>query len=362
MAISDAQYDDWLADRAAKPAHIAEITHTSGAVSRVSVRSFRPADSQAAGQLWRSRLKNLSIEWGIDGGVGGYSELSVSRLKINNADRSLDGWRDDAITYITVKLGDESWPVSDFRTLISGKPKQVKVGKICEIELRGTEDKADTIKNISLTAALPGTMLQALLTTYGGFIAADLDTTRISQLDTDYPYTISAISGDFNVLSAADKILGGIPVDWGAGFDGKITIFELANAAGSSSYQDIRPVKVKEPVMKDPIWRVTLTGDFGADETTERAATQTSYPSAKEISLATHISSGSNRTALANKLLDLYNQPRDVVTLSTDKRYRFAVGDEVKSIFPGLGYDTGRYGIITHIDRGLALQQLEVRV
>lgn len=362
MAISDAQYDAWLEDRNAKPVHAVKITHTSGAFSRMSTRSIRPADSQASGQIWRARLLAISVEWGIDGGVGGYSEISFSRLKFNNADRVLDGWRDGQITDADVMLGDESWNIADYRSLMSGKVKEVKVGRVCEIEIRGAEGRADTIKNISLTAALPGTMLKTLLTTYGGYVTGGINTTRFSQLDTDYPYTISALSGDFNLMAAADKILGGIPVDWGAGFDGKITIFELKNAAGSSSYREIKPVEVKEPVVKPPVWRVTLTGDFGADETTERAATQTAYPAATEISLATRVSTNANRTLLANKLLDLYDKPRDAVAITTDRRNRFNVGDEVKVTFPGLGYDSGRYGAITSIARKASMQDLQVRV
>ncbi|MFW2438054.1 MAG: hypothetical protein ACN4GR_01635, partial [Arenicellales bacterium] len=343
MAIEDLQYNDWLADRASRPVHLVELTHTSGAVSRLSERAFRPADSQTAGQLWRARLNSVDIDWGIDGGIGGYSELSVSRIKINNADRALDRWRDDAIAGVAIKLGDERWDAADFRTLITGNARRVKVGKVCEVEIRGNEDNADTIKNISLSAALPGTMLQTLLTTYGGYTTGDINTTRLSQLDTDYPYTIAAISGDFNLLDAADKVLSGLPVDWGSDFDGLITLFELSNATGASSYREIKPVAVKEPEVKQPVWRVTLSGDFGDDETTERAATKTAYPAAIEINLKTHVSSSGDRDLLANKLLDLYSAPRDLVKLSTDRRDRFTVGDEVKLVFPGLGYDSGRY-------------------
>jgi len=362
MAISDAQYLEWLGDRMAKPVHLAVITHKSGAISRLSSRYYRPADSMAAGQVWRSRLGDVDIAWGIDGGVGGYSELSVSGLRIINADYAFDGWRDDPVTDVDVKLGDVDWDTTDFRSLISGKPSQVKLGKICTVELKGNEAKADTIKNLSLTAAKPGTMLQTLLTTYGGFVVGDIDTVAMIQLDTDYPYNIAAISGDFNVLAAADKILGGLPVDWGAGFDGKVTIFELKAPAGTSTYRDIKPVKVNEPTHDEPVWRVTFSGDFGADETTERAATQTSWPSAREINLKTHLSLTADRTTLANKLLDLYNTPRDKLKLSTDRRDRFSVGDEVKQVFTGLGYDNGRYGVITAITRGAVQQQLEVRV
>jgi len=118
-------YDAWRKSARKRPVLLADFEayddgdavalHFSTAVYRTG------AGDAPANTIYRSRLAGLDIEVEIDPVACGFGAATWGSIEALNSDGALDhlagyDWGGPA----TLKLGDETWPVSDFRTVLEG--------------------------------------------------------------------------------------------------------------------------------------------------------------------------------------------------------------------------------------------------
>ena len=127
MSVSDAEYQAWLADPQEERVVLAEVkAYTSGSVSTFYLgskyfhtgASDTPANTSYEGVLKGSPFFATTMSEAF----GGRSFVSIGELTIDNSDGDKDAW----IAYAwdgrdaTIKIGDPTWAIADYRTILSG--------------------------------------------------------------------------------------------------------------------------------------------------------------------------------------------------------------------------------------------------
>lgn len=142
MAISDAEYQAWLSDDEVKRLILAEIkTYSGGAeVTRYvgsdyfhTGASDTPSNTNYEGVLTGSP----SFTSRMSEAFSGRSFVAFGSLSFDNSDGGLDDWIEDSFAgrEVLIKLGDPSWNISDFRTIIHGVADRLIVQSDSELEL-----------------------------------------------------------------------------------------------------------------------------------------------------------------------------------------------------------------------------------
>jgi hypothetical protein len=146
MSISSAQFLQWLKDQASKRVVLAEVKfayEVAGNVAEGTVYLARgkyttsPADSPP-NQAYRGVIQAIDFAQDLDvDTLGGQAIVSVSSLKLDNLNGSLDFLEDLAIDGREVRfyLGDRAWARSDFRLALVAVAEWVEA-----------DDKSVTIK------------------------------------------------------------------------------------------------------------------------------------------------------------------------------------------------------------------------
>ncbi len=358
-----AEYTAWLDSAGKQPVYLASIVCKDGSILRPSTERYRDASS-----IWRSRVPDFTFQWGISGESGGRSKYQVGDIEIVNLDAQMDAWRVKNMQSIVVVHGDRRWDYSDFVTVFTGIPASpIATEQSLRVALRDNQYLADvTLPSVTLLDGLPGAMVLELLTSpQGPFNVANIDTAAFTKLDTDYPYTctLNPAGADIDLYKTVDQILSGFPVDWGVDNEGVLTLFELSNATGASSFRTIKPTSWQSIKIIEPVGSVTINGEFVSETTIQTDnGILADYPNARKLEFTTRLTTLADADALALQWLALESQPHDLVPIKTDRNDQWKPGDEIPVQFPRYGYESGQFGIIQSMTRKGESQELILRV
>jgi hypothetical protein len=142
VAISDAQYQAWLANPEAERVLLAEVKAYSDAsevMRYLGSKYFQTGASDTpANTVYEGILKeNPFFSTTMSEAFGGRSFVSIGSLLIDNGDGDKDSWITDAWDGrdATLKFGDPTWDISDFRTILSGVVERLQVSDDLTLEL-----------------------------------------------------------------------------------------------------------------------------------------------------------------------------------------------------------------------------------
>lgn len=330
MTISDAEFQAWLESSTKRPVVLVDIEATTPAggseTLRIATGRYLNTDN-----IYRARLRDFELQWRIESGVAGFSEIRYGALEIINNDGALDDWHAYTLGAVTMRYGDQSWDFADFRKRFVGRvwDKDADSGEL-RWQVRDKQDEADLIvEDITVADALPGTMCQELLTTHGPYAPADLDVPAWDALDTDYPYTCTLdTAGRKNILDLVDEVLAGLPVDYGPDLDGILTVFTFRKPSGSSSHRVIKPLSEPEVEVIAPLGEVTLKHGAAADVTREDAIIKADYANWRSETFTVAIQAEADRQIAGDERLALFNEE--------DRRIRLEAKDDLWGLTPGM--------------------------
>ena len=118
-------YDAWRRSARKRPVLLADCVVLDAGVQtteRFATAVYRTgAGDTPAHVIYRSRLGDIDFEVEIDPVACGFGAGTWGTLSVLNADGKFDhligyGWGGET----TIKLGDETWPIADFRTVLDG--------------------------------------------------------------------------------------------------------------------------------------------------------------------------------------------------------------------------------------------------
>ena len=134
MPVSDADYQTWLADPQEERVLLAEVKAYSGGSETMyylgskyfhTGASDTPANTTYEGILKGSPFFSTTMSEAF----GGRSFVSIGEISIDNSDGDKDAW----IAYAwdgrdaTIKIGDPTWDIADFRTILSGVVERLSI-------------------------------------------------------------------------------------------------------------------------------------------------------------------------------------------------------------------------------------------
>jgi len=365
MSVTDAEYRAWLQSSTSQPVTLVEIDAEDDAGS--SVLRLSTARYRRTTDIYRARLRDYEMTWSIEPGVAGFSEIRYGDLRAVNIDGALDAWRDKRMSTCTVRHGDRRWDYADLRQIFKGRVFGTEAdSNELVVTIRDRQAEADLIvEDITVADDTPGKMLKALLVTHGPYALADVDEPAIDALDTDYPYTCTLdTDGRKNILDLADTLLTGLPVDYGPGPDGIITIYTFAKPAGSSTHRALRPLAEPDIERIAPIGEITVRRGTAYESTREDTTTKADYADWRSETLTVAMVAQADAEAVADARLSLFDRPYDRITIETkDDVHELAPGDEVPIEWARYGYDAPKHGRITSItQRHLGNHELEAFV
>jgi len=135
LSVSDADYQTWLADPQEERVLLAEVKAYSDASETMyylgskffhTGASDTPANTTYDGILIGSPFFSTTMSEAF----GGRSYVSIGEVSIDNSDGDKDAW----IGYAwdgrdaTIKIGDPTWDIADFRTILSGVVDRLSIG------------------------------------------------------------------------------------------------------------------------------------------------------------------------------------------------------------------------------------------
>lgn len=135
MSVSDAQYQAWLADPQEERVLLAEVksyadasesTHYLGSKYFHTGAADTPANTTYEGILKGSPFFSTTMSEAF----GGRSYVSIGEVSVDNSDGDKDGWVTKAWDGrdATIKFGDPTWAIADFRTILSGVVDRLSIG------------------------------------------------------------------------------------------------------------------------------------------------------------------------------------------------------------------------------------------
>lgn len=127
-------FTDWLSDTEAERVLLAEVKVWSGGAETtryLSTHGFKtdPGDTPANTYYDQRLVGDPFFERRLNEVFGGRTFVGIGGLEIDNLDGSLDGWLTDAFDgrRVTLKLGDPSWSISEFGTILVGTAERLEV-------------------------------------------------------------------------------------------------------------------------------------------------------------------------------------------------------------------------------------------
>lgn len=369
MAISDAEFLAWTRSARRRPVVLVEFNATDDQdnplVLRIATRRYTTGS-----HIYRGRLLDFELDWEMEPGVAGLSEIQLAELVVVNDNRRLDAWKDYRFDgAMQAWLGDESWDISDFRSQFVGEVTEIESERNeYRITCRDSQRKLDEIapaSDFSITSKKIGSaLLQLIQAPTGPYSAGEIDTAAFNALDTEFPWNLSNSETDErNRLDVIDKILAGFPIDYGPDTTGKITARVWSKPAGSSSHKAIKPRAHPRIERIEPLGEITLKGD-GWEVTREDATVKSDYPGYRTESFSVVLDNEADAESLGDDRLSRFDRPFDRLEYPVGLAlFGLELGEEVPVEFPYLGYESGRYGRVTRITRRLrAASSMEVWV
>lgn len=162
MSVSDAEYQAWLADPQEERVVLAEVkAYSSGSESTYYLGSkyfHTGAADSPANTTYEGILKGSPFfSTTMNEAFGGRSYVSVGEINIDNSDGDKDAW----IAYAwdgrdaTIKIGDPTWAIADYRTILSGVVERLSIGDdyTLTLSLRDNQRKLDAPIQTTLIAS-----------------------------------------------------------------------------------------------------------------------------------------------------------------------------------------------------------------
>ena len=162
MSVSDAEYQAWLADPQEERVVLAELKAYSGGSESTyylgskyfhTNASDTPANTTYEGALKGSPFFSTTMSEAF----GGRSYVSIGEISIDNSDGAKDAW----IGYawdgreVKIKIGDPTWAIADYRTILSGVTERLSIGDdyTLTLTLRDNQRKLDVPIQTALVAS-----------------------------------------------------------------------------------------------------------------------------------------------------------------------------------------------------------------
>ena len=162
MSVSDSEYQAWLADPQEERVVLAEVkaytggsesTHYLGSKYFHTGASDTPANTTYEGILKGSPFFATTMSEAF----GGRSFVSIGEISIDNSDGDKDAW----INYAwdgrdaTIKIGDPTWAIADYRTILSGIVERLSIGDdyTLTLSIRDLQRKLDVPIQTTLIAS-----------------------------------------------------------------------------------------------------------------------------------------------------------------------------------------------------------------
>jgi hypothetical protein len=116
MAITDAQYEEWLDDDTAQPVTLYHLNCTVGGVATVRRLSNKLYQGGTSASPYLAVI-NEDLEIAQEISMDSDFKMSIGEIVVDNPDGEFDSWLDDAWSnqLVEVLVGDLRWPVADFR-------------------------------------------------------------------------------------------------------------------------------------------------------------------------------------------------------------------------------------------------------
>ncbi|KAA3621805.1 MAG: hypothetical protein DWQ08_13590 [Proteobacteria bacterium] len=144
-------YDAWRKSARKRPVLLADcVGYDSGTpvTERFSTAVFRTgAGDTPANAIYRARLADLDFDFEIDPVACGFGSGAWGTLGVLNPDGKFDPLGDyDWGGSVTLKLGDESWDIADFQTVLEGGDVNLASSndEVAEFEILGRDAHLNT--------------------------------------------------------------------------------------------------------------------------------------------------------------------------------------------------------------------------
>lgn len=366
--INDSGFADWLASDYRQPIWSMELHAFDGSTEKVlytSDRDYLHPDYTFYGVMTTPSIRQ-SLSKSV---VADYSEIGIGDLTLIDLLSELDAWRTYRHAAVTLRLGDRRWSYDQHRVMMNATVGSWKSdGALHQIKLRDNQAQADKLisyAEITTKTGAAGVLVRGLMIDSGAFVSGDIDTASFNAIDSEFPYsfTIGSFDGQLNVLDVADKVLAGLPVDYGVNINNKLeaVILDKPNA---STFIDV--VLLDKPVIGDalyPLSKLTLTNSAYADVVNTNSTIQSNFgANARQESIAIAVNNSAHANALATKRASLFNQVIDPIQLRVEQK-NIKLGETIKFSYQDLGFNSGQLAVVTDIEISDAeTMKLEVAV
>lgn len=138
-------FTDWLADTGARRVLLAEVDYYDESSSPSASTAYFASETYITGSadtpantLYQQRIAGSPFFRRVmSPAFAGRTFLNVGQIDLNNIDGALDEWLDYGVDgrQIVLKLGDPSWSIDQFQTILTGRVKGVEVGSDAVLSL-----------------------------------------------------------------------------------------------------------------------------------------------------------------------------------------------------------------------------------
>jgi len=153
MAISDAQYEAWLADENQERCILVEAEYSGSNTEYISTFAFVSAPLDTPANIAYDEIIKAVPE--IDSSIDG--EVTIGKILVSNIDGVLDSWVTRAWRGwpLRVYLGDPVWDRDDFRLIVKGINGGISAPRQDEISFE-IRDKRELLQEVVQTNLMAG--------------------------------------------------------------------------------------------------------------------------------------------------------------------------------------------------------------